>query len=112
MANDHKFGHKVHDDLKENLCLEMNQPRKGHVLLHSADLRHCYETYSALTKDLPREKVQLLNEILELEPEKPRPVSPADNLGVDTSLDPTFTDITKPEKKLSMALDKSEEDIQ
>ncbi len=27
------------------------------VPLHSTDLWHCYETYSAMTKDLPRENV-------------------------------------------------------
>ncbi len=33
------------------------QSRNGCVLLRSANLRHCYETYSAMTKDLPRENL-------------------------------------------------------
>ncbi len=81
------------------------------MLLRSADLRHRYETYRVMTKDLPRENVRLLDEILELKPEKPNPVGPVDNLGVDTSLDLTFTDVTESEKKLLMFLDESEDDI-
>ncbi len=46
-----------------------------------------------------------MDEILKLEPKKPKPVGPADNFGVDTSLDLTFTDVTEPEKKLLMSLD-------
>ena len=34
-----------------------------------------------------------------------------DNFGVDTSLDLTFTNVTEPEKKLSMSLDESLDDI-
>ncbi len=52
-----------------------------------------------------------MDEILKLEPKKPKPVGPADNFGVDTSLDLTFTNVTEPEKKLSMSLDESLDDI-
>src|SRR5258708_1738067 len=80
-------------ELQSRKALDMSlgtNTRKGHLL---------------------RERIRLLDVNLELEAQKPRPVGPVDNLGVDTSLDLTFTDITEPEKKMLMSLDESEDDI-
>src|SRR5258708_2546996 len=65
MTDEREFGQEVHDPRENLWSMTSAEPGQGpdkylgantrinRVLLHSADLRHHYKTYSAMTKDLP-----------------------------------------------------------